>query len=59
MTKEALKDIIEMEFERSETISQFKSAVLKWIDVYDNDVKTNIKAYVNDLMNGATEIDLI
>ena len=37
MNKETLKELIEIEFERSETISQFKDSVFRLIDLYDKD----------------------
>jgi hypothetical protein len=37
MEKETLKKLIEEEFERCETISQFKKRVLELVDLYDND----------------------
>ncbi len=42
MTKETLKKLIEIEFERCETISQFKSEVFRLIDLYDEDKSINI-----------------
>jgi hypothetical protein len=35
MTTKTLKELIEIEFERCETISQFKSGVFRLIDVYE------------------------
>ena len=37
MTTKTLKELIEIEFERCETISQFKSEVFRLIDVYERD----------------------
>ena len=37
MTTETLKQLIEIEFERCETISHFKSEVLRLIDLYQQD----------------------
>ena len=37
MTKETLKQLIEIEYERVETISQFKSEVFRLIDLYEQD----------------------
>lgn len=37
MEKETLKKLIEIEYERSETISQFKSSVFRLIDMYESD----------------------
>jgi hypothetical protein len=37
MTKETLKQLIDIEFERVETISQFKSEVFRLIDLYEQD----------------------
>jgi hypothetical protein len=37
MTTKTLKQLIEIEFERCETISQFKSEVLRLIDLYQQD----------------------
>ena len=37
MNKETLKELIGIEFERSETISQFKDSVFRLIDLYDKD----------------------
>ena len=37
MTSETLKQLIEIEFDRCETISQFKSEVFRLIDLYDQD----------------------
>jgi hypothetical protein len=37
MTIETLKQLIEIEFDRSETISQFKSEVFRLIDLYEQD----------------------
>lgn len=37
MNKETLKELIEIEFERSETISQFKKEVFRLIDLYEID----------------------
>lgn len=37
MNKKTLKELIEIEFERSETISQFKDSILRLIDLYDRD----------------------
>lgn len=41
MTKETLKELIEIEFERAMTISQFKKEVFRLIDLYELD-KSNI-----------------
>lgn len=37
MKIETLKELIEIEFDRCETISQFKSEVFRLLDVYDKD----------------------
>jgi hypothetical protein len=37
MKIETLKELIEIEFDRCETISQFKSEVFRLLDVYVND----------------------
>lgn len=37
MTLETLKQLIEVEFDRCETISQFKSEVFRLIDLYEKD----------------------
>lgn len=37
MNKETLKELIEIEFDRCETISHFKKEVFRLIDLYDND----------------------
>ena len=37
MNKETLKELIEVEFDRSETISHFKKEVFRLIDMYEND----------------------
>lgn len=37
MTLETLKQLIEIEFDRCETISQFKSEVFRLIDLYEQD----------------------
>lgn len=37
MKIETLKELIEIEFDRCETISQFKSEVFRLLDMYDND----------------------
>lgn len=37
MTSETLKQLIEIEFDRCETISQFKSEVFRLIDLYEQD----------------------
>lgn len=39
MTTETLKKLIEIEFERAETISQFKSTVFGLIDIFNQDEK--------------------
>jgi hypothetical protein len=44
MKIETLKELIEIEFRRCETISQFKSEVFRLLDVYDNDrEKSNLQ----------------
>ena len=42
MKKETLKELIEIEFDRCETISHFKKEIFKLIDLYDKD-KSNDK----------------
>ena len=37
MNKETLKELIQIEFDRAETISQFKQEVFRLIDLYDQD----------------------
>jgi hypothetical protein len=37
MKKETLKQLIEVEYERCETISQFKSEVFRLLDLYESD----------------------
>lgn len=37
MTKETLKKLIEVEFERCKTISQFKDEVFRLIDLYESE----------------------
>lgn len=37
MTKKTLKDLIEIEFDRCSTISEFKSEVFRLIDLYESD----------------------
>ncbi len=39
MNSETLKKLIEVEFERCETISQFKAEVFRLIDLYDSDTQ--------------------
>lgn len=46
MTKETLKQLIEVEYERVETISQFKHEVFRLIDLYESDKQpTSILGY--------------
>lgn len=46
MTIETLKKLIEIEFERTGTISQFKHEVLRLIDLYESDKQpTSILGY--------------
>lgn len=42
MTKETLKKLIEIEFERCETISQFKKEVFRLIDLYAEDMHPQV-----------------
>lgn len=37
MEKQTLKELIEIEFDRCETISHFKKEVFRLIDLYDDD----------------------
>ncbi len=37
MKKQTLKELIEIEFDRCETISQFKQEVFRLVDLYEND----------------------
>jgi hypothetical protein len=37
MTKETLKQLIEIEFDRVETVSEFKKEVFRLIDLYESD----------------------
>lgn len=39
MKSETLKELIEVEFERCETISQFKTEVFRLIDLYESDTQ--------------------
>lgn len=49
MTKETLKQLIEVEFERAGTTSQFKSEVFRLIDLYESD-KQSTTGYQNSLL---------
>ena len=40
MTTQTLKELIEVEFDRCETISEFKANVFRLIDLYGKDVTT-------------------
>jgi len=40
MTTQTLKELIEIEFDRCETISEFKTNVFRLIDLYGKDVTT-------------------
>lgn len=42
MTKETLKQLIEIEFDRCGTISKFKTEVFRLIDLYDQDNTTKL-----------------
>lgn len=42
MKIETLKELIEIEFDRCETISQFKSEVFRLLEMYDRDMLNNV-----------------
>jgi hypothetical protein len=52
MKKETLKELIEIEFDRCETISHFKKEVFRLIDLYDNDKEQIINFYPNPTLVG-------
>jgi len=58
MTKETFKELLEIEFERCNNISEFKDSVFKLTDVYDKDIRDGLKTLFNNYMNGDNEIDL-
>lgn len=41
MKLQTLKELIEIEFDRCETISQFKSEVFRLLEMYDRDMLNN------------------
>lgn len=55
MKKETLKQLIEIEFERVETISQFKSEVFRLIDLYLSDNENINVVYPNLYVGGEPE----
>ena len=57
MNKETLKALIEVEFERAETISQFKAEVYRLIDLYDNDRPA--QSFPFGIPNMSVEEDLV
>jgi hypothetical protein len=56
MTTETLKELISIEFERSETISQFKESVLRLIDLYEKDREYPTGFYPSQLIPGEPEM---
>lgn len=48
MTKETLKQLIEIEFDRVETISQFKSEVFRLIDLYEQDKPSTVVPIISN-----------
>lgn len=46
MTTQTLKELIEVEFDRCETISEFKANVFRLIDLYGKDVTTTFPGSV-------------
>ena len=50
MTVETLKELIEVEFDRTETISHFKKEVFRLIELYDKD-KNNISTTIKEIIN--------
>lgn len=47
MTTQTLKELIEVEFDRCETISEFKANVFRLIDLYGKDVTTTFPGSVS------------
>lgn len=58
MKKETLKQLIEVEYERCETISQFKSEVFRLLDLYESDenVMDGIGCNPITLISGAGKV---
>lgn len=58
MKKETLKQLIEVEYERCETISQFKSEVFRLLDLYESDENVINGIGVNPitLINGTGKV---
>lgn len=58
MKKETLKQLIEVEYERCETISQFKSEVFRLLDLYESDENVIDSIGVNPitLINGTGKV---
>jgi hypothetical protein len=49
MNKETLKALIEIEFDRSNNISEFKTAVYRLIDLYDLDTPPPYQVTINNI----------
>ena len=47
MTTQTLKELIEVEFDRCETISEFKTNVFRLIDLYGKDVTTTFQGSIS------------
>lgn len=54
MNSETLKKLIEVEYERCETISQFKKEVFRLIDLYDSEIQNKNIILDNIYYNNGT-----